>query len=217
MSNHNTIRCASIIACLLFFISGPVATGVFAQQGGSFSYSSDADAVVLEFRQEIGMLESTDRTPLMTIYGDGWINVHFPAHMNKAGDYRMHLTPQELSSLLTSVIENGVMEFDVQSVKAVKKNAALQRREAAKSDRETPELIHHSDGETTIIEIHLDQYLPADNSRPMRENVRKKISWHGLRWDARHYPGIASLKGLADAVQELNGLVEHENLQKVYP
>ena len=217
MSKHYTIRCSAIIACMIFLFSGLLATGVHAQQGGSFMYSSDADAVILQFSEEIGMLEKTDPTPILTVYGDGRINVHFPVYMKKAGDYRMQLTKHELSSLLTSMIEKGVMEFDVKAAKAMKKNAARQRREAAKSRGETPELLHHSDGETIVIEIHLDQYRPSGNSGPMRENVRKKISWHGLRRDAEQNPGIASLKGMADATRELEGLVEHKDLKKINP
>jgi hypothetical protein len=217
MSKHFTIRCAVIIVCVIFLFSGPLATGVHAQQGGSFMYSRNSDGVILQFSQEIGMLENTDPTPILTVYGDGRVNVHFPVFMKKAGDYRMQFTTQELSSLLTSMIEKGVMEFDVNTAKAMKKNAARQRREAAKSRGETPELLHHSDGETIVIEIHLDQYRPSGNSGPMRENVRKKISWHGLRRDAEQNPGIASLKGVADAARELEELVEHKDLKKINP
>ena len=217
MSKHFTIRCAVIIVCVIFLFSGPLATGVQAQQDGSFSYSSDADAVILQYSLEIGMLKNTDPTPILTVYGDGRVNVHFPAYMKKAGDYRLQLTERELSSLLTSMIEKGVMEFDEKAVKTMKKNAARQRREAAKSRGETSEDVYYSDGETTVIEMYLDGYRPAGKSGPMREKVRKKVSWHGLRWDAKQNPGIASLKGIADVEHELRGLVEHKDLQKIHP
>lgn len=187
----------------------------FAQPGAIFSYSDSADVVVLRYWQEIGMLEENDPTPLLIVYGDGKVDVHYPAYMKKAGDYRMRLTPQELSRLLTSMIEKGVMEFDPESVKAMKREAALQRREAAVSRREPLELMHSSDGEKTVIEIYLDEYRAPGKAGVMRNNVQKRVSWHGLRWDAEQYPELTPLKGLAAAEQELRDLVGHGDLQKI--
>ena len=175
----------------------------------TFAYSGDPATVVLSFGEILGAIEDPDPGPSLRVYGDGRVVVHYPDYMKRAGDYSFQLGREEMGGLLRSLIEKEVVEFD---------EAAARRglRQAAAARRADPgELFAVSDDATTEIGLRLDRYTPPAGRGPERLGVEKRISWHGLRAQARHYPGVAAIQKLAAARRELVALMEREDLAKV--
>lgn len=178
-------------------------------------HSEDPSVLILKFDQKIDMIAEPKPTPLLRLYGDGKVLVHFPVYMKRAGNYEMQLSKQEVKSLLSSLEQKGVMKFDAAACKTLMRQAAQARLQEAiaKGELETP--IHASDDSLTVMEIHLVKYKPAGVNMATSQNVTKKISWHGLRNNAKQNPEVSELKDLAAAQKELLALTEHENLKAV--
>ena len=185
---------------------------LFAQ--ASFQYAQVPDTLVVEMRRTGGEIVDPDPIPLLRIYGDGSVRVHFPSYLKRAGDYELQLSRTEMETLLASLIEKqGLIGFDPLAVRRQKEEIAQQATTAAQLARTQGSVSKLMDGDTTVIEIHLDSYTASDGITTT--DLTKKISWYGLQWDAQQYPGVESLQKLAAAGRELLDLCEREDLVKV--
>ena len=174
-----------------------------------FEYSVDPRTVVVSYTHILGGIGDTDRGPSLKIYGDGHMVVHYPSYMKKAGEYTLELTRGEMNRLLRSLTAKKVMEFDPQAIRRSK----LEADAATKNAQGT--LYSESDAPTTAIEIRLTRYTPAGSFAQEILNVNKKISWTGLRSDAKRYPNVEAIRDLRSAEQELQALMKHQNLKKI--
>jgi hypothetical protein len=175
----------------------------------TFAYSGDPATVVLSFSEILGGIEDPDPGPSLRVYGDGRVVVHYPDYMTRAGDYSVRLGRDELEGLLRSLIEKEVVEFDEAAVRRSVRKAEAARRAGP------GEFFAVFDASTTEIGLRLDRYTPPAGRGPERLGVQKRISWHGLRAHARHYPGVAAIQKLATARRELVALMEREDLAKI--
>jgi len=177
--------CASLV--LLVARTAPAADARIA-------HSADPAAVVVSYTVAIGEIASADAGPSLRIYGDGRVEARYPAYMTRAGTHSSRLSPAELDALLGSLADAGILDFDADAVKRGKRDAVAARRASALAGAPTTiEIV--ADADTTTIEIHLDQ-------------AQKKIAWQGLRHDARSFPGVAALQGLAAAERRLEDVME---------
>lgn len=175
----------------------------------SFAYSGDPATVVLSFTEILGAIEDPDPGPSLRVYGNGRVVVHYPAYMQRAGDYTLQLRRDEMQGLLGSLLEKEVVEFDEAATRrSVREAAAAQRAGSG-------EFFAVFDASTTEIGLRLDRYTPPPGRGPERLGVEKRISWHGLRAHARRYPGVAAIQRLAEARREMVALMEREDLAKI--
>lgn len=180
----------------------------------SFQYAQVPNTLVVEMRRTSGEIGDPDPIPLLRIYGDGSVRVHFPSYLKRAGDYELQLSRTEMESLLASLIEKqGLLGFDPLAATRQKAQIAQQATTAAQQARIQGSVSKLMDGDTTVIEIHLDSYTASNGITTT--DLSKKISWYGLQWDAQQYPGVQTLKNLAAAERELLALCEREDLVKV--
>jgi len=172
-------------------------------------YSDDPRTVVVSYTHILGEIGSADQGPSVKIYGDGHMVVHYPPYMKKAGDYTLELTQEEMDRLLRSLIAKKVMQFDAQAVRRSKLETE------APTGTSLPTLYSESDAPTTVIEIRLTRYISAGSFAQEILNVDKKLSWTGLRSDAKRYPNVEAIQDLLAAEQELQALMKHQNLKKI--
>ena len=185
---------------------------LFAQ--ASFQYAQEPNTPVVVLSRTSGEVGDPDPIPLLRIYGDGSVRVHFPSYLKRAGDYELQLSRTEMESLLASLIEKqGLLGFDPLAATRQKEEIAQQAITAAQQARIQGSVSKLMDGDTTVIEIHLDSYTASDGITTT--DLTKKISWYGLQWDAQQYPGVESLQKLAAAGRELLALCQREDLVKV--
>ena len=162
--------------------------------------------LVLSFTYEHEMLADPDPTPLMQIYGDGRVQIHFPVYMQRAGDYEVQITPPELHQLLRSWANTGVLDFDSQAVKEA-------RRQEVERRARRGELFHISDATHLVIDVHLDWYRPG--AGPQINNFQKNIRWSNVQQEAEQFPGLPALQNLAAAEEQLRSILQRDDLRKV--
>jgi len=62
------------------------------------------------------------------------------------------------------------------------------------------------DAATTVVEVEFDHYNPAGKPGETLRNVDKKVSWYAVGHDARQFPTIKPIQGLAAGVGKLQAL-----------
>jgi hypothetical protein len=189
------------VACFGMAASAQTNAGAAAASPAVLEYSSDASTVLVHLRERLVALEDEDPGPSLSVYGDGRVAVHYPRYMKRAGEYTLQLGPQDLGALMRSLASRGLLEFDAVAV-------ARRKAEAARSRAQLFEVF---DATTTEIELRVERYQPVPGAPELR-NVHKRLSWNGLRADAKRYPEVAELADLAAARQELGALMESPDL-----
>ena len=179
----------------------------------TFQASEDPNRVVMQMSQDVGI--EGDDTPLLRIYGDGRVLVHFPVYTRRAGDYSMQLGPGELNSLLRTFVDGGLVDFDPARVKSEARDARLASQRAALQAGAPATLTFRSSDTLVSLDVELDTYTGPDGAT--RQGVSARIAWAGAQHDARDLPGVASLQRLASIEQQLVALTEHPNLVRVTP
>lgn len=160
------------------------------------------DMVVVHYTETLGEIAGADRGPTLTIHEDGTVDVHYPAYMRRAGDYRGRLGAAELETLLGRLIGHGVLDFDAAAVRA-ERGAEVERRSARPLRPGAPApLFVATDPSVTAITVRID-------------GMERTATWVGLRADATHFPRIAALQGLRAAERELRGVMERGDLERV--
>ncbi len=214
------VRLRSLVHATVGIAIALVAAPAGAQSPGAtvpgepgFEYANDPQTLVVAFSEALGELAEADPGPTLRLYGDGRLAVHYPAYMQRAGEYSVSLSSKEMHDLVASLVGKRLVEFDTSSVRGRVRAAAAQRRAAAAARGELV-LFSASDPSTIEIELNLDRYRPAGPGPELR-HVARRISWRGLRADAGRYPEIAELQDLAAAHRELTALMERRDLAKV--
>ena len=165
-------------------------------------FSTDSNQVVLSFTYIHHMLAEPDPVPLMRIYGDGRVHIHYPVYMQRSGDYELQLAPLELRQLLLSVAETGAIDFRAEDVDQL-------RREERKRLEKQGVLFHISDTTEMVMELHLAWY-EAPGLTGRIETLDKTIRWGNVTQEAQLFGAKSELQGLAKS--ELQGLAESELL-----
>lgn len=163
-------------------------------------YSRDPNTVVIMMTWGPGGMAHRSATPLLRIYGNGQIDVR--------GRWKSQLTEKEMSDLLVSLWAKGVMDFDAEAAdRQIREIEAQRRREAEEKGLPYP-LRGASDYAPTIIELHLEAYRPARTHDPTTRPLQKGICRPHIQMEAREFPEIGALTGLAAAHRELTDIVQ---------
>lgn len=177
--------------------------------------SRRGDVAVVVYRELIGEIAGPDRGPTLTIYGNGRVVAHYPVYMKRAGDWQRRLRRRELDALLASLAAKGVLDFDAPTVRAAAREAEAAARARARAARQPIELVEASDPSTTIIEMHVERYVPATPQATAATDVAKRVAWTGLRSDAARLPEVPALRDLAAAERELRTLFESTRFTRI--
>lgn len=173
----------------------------------AFKYSETATEPVIEYNLVHHMLAEQDPEPLLRIYGNGRVHVHYPVYMKKAGDYELQLSKPELDELIRSLADDGIIDFDHGAASAHRKQLETQQRAA------TGALYYVSDTTETVIDIRLDEYQRgAAGKRTL--NLKKRFAWKNLEHDARQFPHMTEVQQAEAGSQKLHGLLNHPDLRK---
>jgi hypothetical protein len=173
-----------------------------------FQVPATSTEPVIEYNVVHHLLAQPDPVPLLRVYGDGRVHVHFPAYMKRAGDYELYISRTQLNDLLRQLADDGILDFDPAAVKQEKQQLEAARRAAS------GELFHRSDASDTHIIIKLAQYQRSAAS-PRINGLSRQFRWRNLYADARRYPQSTSLSRAANATAILQALCAHPGLQKL--
>ena len=204
-------RLAGVLAAAgLVALASPTRT-TLAQ--ATFVYPAEPDAIVIQLSQDLGILEA-DPTPLLRVYGDGLVRIHFPIYMKRAGDYTLQLDQSELQDLVASVVRGGLIDFSPEATRAQMRGLAAASR-AQGAPGQPGRLTTRSDDATVSIEVRLSRYVPPVGAA--RSDVTARIVWTGAQGNAAEFPTLGTLQALAAAERRLLALTEREDSTRVQP
>lgn len=182
-----------------------------AESDFAIEYSPSPSVAVITYHVETA-IESDDPQPLLRVYGDGRAHVHKPWHNKDAGDYQFKLSATELAQLLEDLHADGVFAYDEAAVAEARKSARAARLNAARAGQIV--LTHNSDVDVSTILLELESYRPAGATGATRQ-FTKQIRCVDLQNEAREYPEITALQGLAQAENTLRGYTNDPRLRKL--
>ena len=170
-----------------------------------FDYSTDSEAVIISYSETPQMLGNADTTPRIQVFGDGYVWVHYPEYMKKAGDYEVWLNPGEIRQLLLAL--SGVFDFDPKAVK--------QSRKLMKAAREQQDGVAYFRSDDTVEEI--DVRLKSYKASPVAasKGVDLNLKWKNIAADARDYPDLEEVQKLKGARNSIRALLERGDLVKL--
>jgi hypothetical protein len=174
----------------------------------SYEVSLSPDVVVLQLSEEVGIRDA-DRTPLVRLYGDGRVVVHFPAYMRRAGDYELWLPEEDVQRLVGMAVDGlpfdaAAPESEVLAIETAERNDGL--------------IVDVSDAATTILEVRFERGRTGGVTEDVRDGFTR-VAWTGLVSDAlvSDVPGfgdVVALRNLAAVQSELLALVDHPDLTR---
>jgi hypothetical protein len=180
--------------------------------GGSFGYQREQPAEelaepLLALSYEGGLIKNPDPTPFVRVYPGGRVLIHYPAYMKLAGDYELVLSDEEVEELLSSFADREVLTL---APDALNQMAAEVR---AEQGLDVPEGDH---GVATVVEIHAEEFTPAEEDQPPLLDVDQRIVALELPpAEAVTAPRFSKLRAVAVGVRKLEALAERDDLQPV--
>lgn len=186
--------------------------GRLAAPPASVSWGTAPETLVVSYAEIWGELANPDPIPLIRVFGDGRVLVHYPDYTPLAGEYELQLEAEELEELLRSLFV-GLATFDPQEVAAMKRAEERRRREAALAANESPELFLVADDTTSVFEFHITGYRP-EGSGMTSGPIDQAFSWLGVETDAGRYPTLEPIQRLRAAELELRALLEADDLER---
>lgn len=174
------------------------------------------DVAVVTYREVLGEIGDSDHGPMLQIFGDGRMVAHYPAYMQRAGDYEQRLMPAEVDALIRSLATKGVLDFDPAAARAATRSSAAAARARALAAGQPAVVFEAADAATTVIEVAVERYQPSTpGGRAADRHETRRAVWMGLRSDAERQPDVTALRGLAAAEQELRTLRERPGFTRV--
>lgn len=179
-----------------------------ASSAASTNHQHDSETVLLHYTEKQNSLREDEGGAALHIYTDGYVVVYYPPYMRRAGKYGAHLSPSDMERIWALLSRKHILEFNRETVRQRLYTEGQSQDELSR----TPSTV--ANASTTLIEFYPNRYKSTafgDGSR----KAMKKISWHGLKWDARKYPDIDEIQDLAVIQQELLAIMQRPDLQKI--
>ena len=199
--------------CVFLFCVNSLQAANQHQAGAQLTYSSNPATILVSLSTVSPELASPDPIPLLRIYADGRLRVHYPAYLKRAGDYEMYLAPDQLDSLLKDIAP-AVLNFNSRSVQVQKNEFDYQQVKSVNS-LSAVEVFYVADADITVVNLNIKSYQAAGSQVNNKLNQPLRISWSGLSADAKHYPNLASIQALDQAAIRLFKLSTHKQLQRM--
>ena len=194
-------RCGLVGLCSWIMLGGGV-TAWAKSPASQLIYDTSPTALVLQYTQIHTGLAQNDPTPRLRVYGDGRMLVYFPPYMKRAGTYETYLTPTELDTLLQSLLEQGVLDFDTQSLQHAVQESRLRARTSPSR------FFTISDPTLTRLEVRLPP-PGSGNTSTARRTMPRTLTWDDVQ------TAVPALQGLATTERMLQELVSRPDLQRV--
>ena len=200
-------------------------------------YSRSPNDVVIQMdRRSSHIPRLPESPPELRIYGDGRVRIHshWPNEARIKGydaetakrkgmqppsqgkDYGLQFSEKEMSELLHSLSERGIMTFDWDVVKRsmLEVDREMNREVLPSGD---PFGFSISNGDSTTIDVWLTRYRPVGMmGGPVKTNLHNRIRVESVdlvREDRKLYPNVRALRDLYDARKELWAMLRREDRQ----
>jgi len=184
----------------------PNAAAMAGTPAPAFDYPRDPTYLVLQYTHTYDMIENQDPIPLMRVYGDGRVLIHYPVYMKRAGDYQLQLSDSELQQLLTKLDNAGALNLTAKAGESVQAqiNAAA-----------AGQVLHEvSDDTNSIIETRVSRMSPSLSGKSSGQ-VNTRVVMKNVEARAPMHPGIPELQAMSVAEQHLQALTKDRRIVKL--
>jgi hypothetical protein len=181
----------------------------------AISYPRDSGHILLSLSHEISRIRSPDTTPLVRVYGDGHVRVHYPIYMSNAGDYELQLSAAEVTTLIQTLITKGIFTFNPRATAEARISLRAARRQRAKTEKERHEETDHGDHEAVQLTMHLDSAVMPDGTKLRGGKSKRTLRWVNLRSDLREFPELTQLEEFDECVKTIKALAYHTHLMRI--
>lgn len=168
----------------------------------------DSESILLRYTEENNLIREPEGGASLHIYNDGYAEIYYPSYMQRAGKYGLYLDQSDMERVWALLNSKNILGFNKETI--------LQRRYAKnQTQEELPrKLSTVTDASTTIIEIYPNRYKSTNFGDGSR-NAVKKITWYGLKWDAKLYLDIPEIQDLIIIQQKLHEIMRRPDLKKI--
>lgn len=142
----------------------------------------------------------TDRDTVVRIRADGCAELHRPAYLRDAGDFRIALGADELKLLRERVESSGLRRFDGSQAQA--KLSTLQEKRGAERKSARAEIFTVLDADR--YQLHWQDAIS-----------RGSADWNGLPEYAKAYPEVTELQGLSDMAEALQAIARRSDATRI--
>jgi len=202
MMNYHSRSLKQVLFVLVLVFSAQV-------QASFFDYPRDASYSVIEYTLSHDMIRNADPQPMLQIFGDGRVHVHYPVYMKRAGNYQMYLSDTEIQQLLGSLEQKGILKITNKDIVQIKKQA-----NTIKLGETNGLLIERSDISRSKFKVNLDSYV-SDLSVSPQYDFKQEVILKSLKFEAQANPSITEIQNAAHAEQELRNFLTHRDLIKI--
>ena len=172
----------------------------------AFSFDTASLEPVIVYHEVVEMIANRDEQPMLKIYADGRVQVHHPVYKKNAGDYEMQLSQQDLVSLIASLADDELMDFDTEKVKKDK-------QKVDKELKKQGQFFYISDSVITHIDINLKGYKSV-KTNIQKTDFKKNIKLKDIDFDAKQYKNLSVIQKTANSVNRLKALLDRKELKR---
>lgn len=194
--------CHSVI--LVLAVSGLISVNIAC--GQSSASRKALPRILIQLEYDAPMIADQDTTPLLRVYVNGQVLVHYPDYTVRAGDYGVQLNEKELAEIRGWMKASDLGSSLQDSIITQKQIAMLARKSAGVKPTAMRRVL---DGATTVIKYRRASVGDVDFLMPA------KISWYDLQNEASHYPEVTALVKLAELEKKLLTLTKRNDLRQV--
>jgi hypothetical protein len=209
-TSHRLLGVALLATLLGTLLATPTAADQRLLTVGEMRLALPADpgALLIEYDRIDGLAGKVGTRPRLRVYADGRVLIHQPEYRTDAGDWELRLSPQELDELLRQLVAAGVAQFDAAAVQAEK-----HRQIVARSQQGPRRVFVVADG--PVIRLAVDLGGMQDARGRSLGAAQRSLRWANVQHEAKWYPEVAALRGLAHADRLLAELSERADKRRI--
>lgn len=132
------------------------------------------------------------------VYNDGYVLLHYPVYMKKAGDYSVQLSEDDLRRLIDALEAPSVTNFD---------NRIIEQQ--IKAEDEANSVV------TYVSDTSYSSFEVSRSDESGGHKTKQKISCPNLQYDAKHHPNIRAINKLAAVELILSSLMDEAEVQEL--
>ena len=166
------------------------------------------ETLLISYSERNNLTRPSDQGFTINIYRNGEVSVFIPETMKQSGQYHAFLEQDKLDALWMLLIDEKVLTFDAQSVRKM----LIKEQQLLKQSRAV--LTTVSDKAMSVFEFYPNRHAPQGLAGE-DDDVVKRVTWTGLRWDAEHYPHIEQLQLLYEVQNVILSILNRDDLRRI--
>ncbi len=132
------------------------------------------------------------------IYNDGYVYMHYPSYMKKAGDYTTQLSQTELQHLIQTLNTPNIQNFNNRALALLKQSNELSNNNV-----------------TYVSDSSFSSFKVTRRDENRGSTIKQIIEYPHLQLDAKNFPNIGDINKLAEVESIVSNLVNQSNVQEL--